>query len=61
MILIKILLTLVASEICYTHDAINKKVPTDIEKQISAHWQWEDYYYESEQDKNYNINTNKVR
>ena len=43
MILIKILLTLVASEICYTHDAINKKVPTDIEKQISAHGQWEDY------------------
>ncbi len=38
-------------------EANNKEVPSNIEEQISAHGQWEDYYYELEQDKNYKINT----
>ena len=53
MILIKILLVVIAMDA--------NQAPNNIEEQISVHGQWEDYHYELEQDKNYNINTNKVR
>ena len=60
MILIKILFVVLAM------NANNKEVQSNIDhytpkEQISAHGQWEDYYYELEHDKNYNINTNVVR